>query len=90
VRRGEEPPSWTPTRDRFFLPTWCLSQVHELDSRHSAEAMKAEKWQFEYRNLHDKYEALVKEKEVNALVCPHLSISHLSIHPSFIHLSILL
>ncbi|KAJ3600396.1 hypothetical protein NHX12_031380 [Muraenolepis orangiensis] len=38
-------------------------QVHELDSRHSAEAMKAEKWQFEYRNLHDKYEALVKEKE---------------------------
>ncbi|CAL8270851.1 unnamed protein product [Lota lota] len=38
-------------------------QVHELDSRHSAEAMKAEKWQFEYKNLHDKYEALVKEKE---------------------------
>ncbi|CAL8315937.1 unnamed protein product [Arctogadus glacialis] len=38
-------------------------QVHELDSRHSTEAMKAEKWQFEYKNLHDKYEALVKEKE---------------------------
>lgn len=26
--------------------------------------MKAEKWQFEYRNLDDKYEALLKEKEV--------------------------
>uniref|UniRef100_A0A8C5FFJ2 Hook microtubule tethering protein 2 n=1 Tax=Gadus morhua TaxID=8049 RepID=A0A8C5FFJ2_GADMO len=38
-------------------------QVHELDSRHSTEAMKAEKWQFEYKNLHDKYDALVKEKE---------------------------
>uniref|UniRef100_A0A671YMF2 Hook microtubule tethering protein 2 n=1 Tax=Sparus aurata TaxID=8175 RepID=A0A671YMF2_SPAAU len=27
------------------------------------EAMKAEKWQFEYKNLHDKYDALLKEKE---------------------------
>uniref|UniRef100_A0A3Q0SVE8 Hook microtubule tethering protein 2 n=1 Tax=Amphilophus citrinellus TaxID=61819 RepID=A0A3Q0SVE8_AMPCI len=26
-------------------------------------AMKAEKWQFEYKNLHDKYDALLKEKE---------------------------
>ncbi|XP_072531251.1 protein Hook homolog 2 isoform X2 [Salminus brasiliensis] len=38
-------------------------QVHELHSKHSSEAMKAEKWQFEYKNLHDKYEALLKEKE---------------------------
>lgn len=27
--------------------------------------MKAEKWQFEYNNLRDKYEALQKEKEVS-------------------------
>uniref|UniRef100_A0A3P8W7R7 Calponin-homology (CH) domain-containing protein n=1 Tax=Cynoglossus semilaevis TaxID=244447 RepID=A0A3P8W7R7_CYNSE len=38
-------------------------QAHELHTKHSAEAMKAEKWQFEYKNLHDKYEALLKEKE---------------------------
>ncbi|KAF7666370.1 hypothetical protein LDENG_00109450 [Lucifuga dentata] len=38
-------------------------QAHELHTKHSAEAMKAEKWQFEYRNLHDKYDALLKEKE---------------------------
>uniref|UniRef100_A0A3Q2P8B1 Hook microtubule tethering protein 2 n=1 Tax=Fundulus heteroclitus TaxID=8078 RepID=A0A3Q2P8B1_FUNHE len=38
-------------------------QAHELHTKHTAEAMKAEKWQFEYKNLHDKYEALLKEKE---------------------------
>ncbi|XP_024128660.1 protein Hook homolog 2 isoform X2 [Oryzias melastigma] len=38
-------------------------QAHELHTKHSAEAMKAEKWQFEYKNLHDKYNALLKEKE---------------------------
>lgn len=38
-------------------------QTHELHTKHSAEAMKAEKWQFEYNNLRDKYEALQKEKE---------------------------
>ncbi|KAJ8372329.1 hypothetical protein AAFF_G00290590 [Aldrovandia affinis] len=38
-------------------------QLHELHSKHSAEALKAEKWQFEYKNLHDKYDALLKEKE---------------------------
>ncbi|XP_063048510.1 protein Hook homolog 2-like [Engraulis encrasicolus] len=38
-------------------------QVHELHTKHSAEAVKAEKWQFEYNNLHDKYESLSKEKE---------------------------
>uniref|UniRef100_A0A8C8IA07 Hook microtubule tethering protein 2 n=1 Tax=Oncorhynchus tshawytscha TaxID=74940 RepID=A0A8C8IA07_ONCTS len=27
------------------------------------EALKAEKWQFEYKNLQDKYDALLKEKE---------------------------
>ncbi|KAF5906019.1 protein Hook 2-like isoform X2 [Clarias magur] len=38
-------------------------QVHELHSKHSSEAVKAERWQFEYKNLNDKYEALIKEKE---------------------------
>ncbi|EMP37235.1 Protein Hook like protein 2 [Chelonia mydas] len=38
-------------------------QVHELHSKHSEEALKAEKWQFEFRNLKEKFEALVKEKE---------------------------
>ncbi|XP_071387323.1 protein Hook homolog 2 isoform X2 [Centroberyx affinis] len=38
-------------------------QAQELHTKHSAEAMKAEKWQFEYKNLHDKYDALLKEKE---------------------------
>uniref|UniRef100_A0A8C2ZQL5 Hook microtubule tethering protein 2 n=1 Tax=Cyclopterus lumpus TaxID=8103 RepID=A0A8C2ZQL5_CYCLU len=38
-------------------------QTHELHTKHSAEAMKAEKWQFEYKNLHDKYDAVQKEKE---------------------------
>nr|XP_023647532.1 protein Hook homolog 2 isoform X1 [Paramormyrops kingsleyae] len=39
------------------------SQVQELHAKHMSEALKAEKWQFEYNNLHDKYEALRKEKE---------------------------
>ncbi|XP_069557323.1 protein Hook homolog 2 [Brachyistius frenatus] len=38
-------------------------QAHELHIKHSAEAVKAEKWQFEYKNLHDKYDAQLKEKE---------------------------
>ncbi|KAK2864807.1 hypothetical protein Q7C36_003961 [Tachysurus vachellii] len=38
-------------------------QVHELHTKHSSEAVKAERWQFEYKNLLDKYEALLKEKE---------------------------
>uniref|UniRef100_A0A8C8F5I3 Calponin-homology (CH) domain-containing protein n=1 Tax=Oncorhynchus tshawytscha TaxID=74940 RepID=A0A8C8F5I3_ONCTS len=38
-------------------------QVHELHTKHSSEALKAEKWQFEYKNLQDKYDALLKEKE---------------------------
>ncbi|XP_031726848.1 protein Hook homolog 2 isoform X1 [Anarrhichthys ocellatus] len=38
-------------------------QAHELHTKHSVEAMKAEKWQFEYKNLHDKYDAQLKEKE---------------------------
>uniref|UniRef100_A0A8D0FZ58 Hook microtubule tethering protein 2 n=1 Tax=Sphenodon punctatus TaxID=8508 RepID=A0A8D0FZ58_SPHPU len=37
--------------------------VHELHSKHSDEALKAEKWQFEFRNLKEKFEALAKEKE---------------------------
>lgn len=42
-------------------------QVHELHTKHSAEAVKAEKWQFEYNNLHDKYDSLSKEKEVRLI-----------------------
>ncbi|MEQ2183677.1 hypothetical protein GOODEAATRI_000504 [Goodea atripinnis] len=38
-------------------------QAHKLHTKHTAEAMKAEKWQFEYKNLNDKYDALLKEKE---------------------------
>lgn len=44
------------------FPPCC--QVHELHTKHSSEALKAEKWQFEYKNLQDKYDALLKEKEV--------------------------
>uniref|UniRef100_A0A8C1WUN3 Hook microtubule tethering protein 2 n=1 Tax=Cyprinus carpio TaxID=7962 RepID=A0A8C1WUN3_CYPCA len=42
-------------------------QAHEMSTKHSAEAMKAEKWQFEYKNLNDKYETLLKERE--KLIC---------------------
>ncbi|XP_043090959.1 protein Hook homolog 2 isoform X2 [Puntigrus tetrazona] len=42
-------------------------QAHEMSAKHSAEAMKAEKWQFEYKNLSDKYETLLKERE--KLIC---------------------
>ncbi|RXN15371.1 Hook -like protein [Labeo rohita] len=42
-------------------------QAHEMSAKHSAEAMKAEKWQFEYKNLNDKYETLLKERE--KLIC---------------------
>lgn len=45
-------------------------QAHELHTRHTAEAMKAEKWQFEYKNLYDKYDALLKEKEVSCCSSP--------------------
>ncbi|XP_064416803.1 protein Hook homolog 2 [Latimeria chalumnae] len=38
-------------------------QVCELHSKHSLEAVKAEKWQFEYKTLLEKYEALLKEKQ---------------------------
>ncbi|XP_061701320.1 protein Hook homolog 2-like [Syngnathoides biaculeatus] len=38
-------------------------QAHELHTKHQAEAMKAEKWQFEYTNLYDKYDSLQKERE---------------------------
>uniref|UniRef100_A0A8C2IXN7 Hook C-terminal domain-containing protein n=1 Tax=Cyprinus carpio TaxID=7962 RepID=A0A8C2IXN7_CYPCA len=41
--------------------------AHEMSTKHSAEAMKAEKWQFEYKNLNDKYETLLKERE--KLIC---------------------
>uniref|UniRef100_A0A8C6KBJ7 Hook microtubule tethering protein 2 n=1 Tax=Nothobranchius furzeri TaxID=105023 RepID=A0A8C6KBJ7_NOTFU len=57
-------------------------QAHELHSKHSAEAMKAEKWQFEYKNLHDKYEALLKDKEVSGRPLCAVSCGTLSHPPS--------
>lgn len=54
----------TRCQRRLLLCSLTL-QAHELHTRHSAEAMKAEKWQFEYKNLLDKYDALLKEKEVS-------------------------
>ncbi|XP_077183359.1 protein Hook homolog 2 isoform X3 [Paroedura picta] len=38
-------------------------QVQELHSKHAEEALKAEKWQFEFKNLKEKFDAVVKEKE---------------------------
>ncbi|EHH59255.1 Protein Hook-like protein 2 [Macaca fascicularis] len=38
-------------------------QVQELQGQRQEEAMKAEKWLFEYRNLEEKYESVTKEKE---------------------------
>nr|XP_057905998.1 protein Hook homolog 2-like isoform X4 [Doryrhamphus excisus] len=39
------------------------NQARQLHTKHQSEAMKAEKWQFEYKNLYDKYDALLQEKE---------------------------
>ncbi|XP_016074096.1 PREDICTED: protein Hook homolog 2 [Miniopterus natalensis] len=38
-------------------------QVQELQDQRQEEAMKAEKWLFECRNLEEKYESVTKEKE---------------------------
>ncbi|KAM4889221.1 protein Hook homolog 2 isoform 2-T2 [Thomomys bottae] len=38
-------------------------QVQELQGQRQEEAMKAEKWLFEWRNLEEKYESVTKEKE---------------------------
>ncbi|XP_063472165.1 protein Hook homolog 2 isoform X5 [Symphalangus syndactylus] len=38
-------------------------QVQELQGQWQEEAMKAEKWLFEFRNLEEKYESVTKEKE---------------------------
>ncbi|XP_070319590.1 protein Hook homolog 2 isoform X8 [Odocoileus virginianus] len=38
-------------------------QVQELQGQQQEEAMKAEKWLFECRNLEEKYESVAKEKE---------------------------
>ncbi|XP_008583170.1 PREDICTED: protein Hook homolog 2 isoform X1 [Galeopterus variegatus] len=38
-------------------------QVQELQGQRQEEAMKAEKWLFECRNLEEKYELVIKEKE---------------------------
>ncbi|CAH2272923.1 Hook homolog 2 isoform X2 [Pelobates cultripes] len=38
-------------------------QNQELQKKHSAESMRAEKWQFEFMTLREKFEALQKERE---------------------------
>ncbi|XP_055519993.1 protein Hook homolog 3-like isoform X1 [Leucoraja erinacea] len=38
-------------------------QVHELHNKHTEESMKTEKWQFEFKHLQEKHDALLKEKE---------------------------
>lgn len=73
ARWGLKAPELTSVKCSFYrelLPAQTVSvlsdsQAHELHTKHSAEAMKAEKWQFEYKNLHDKYDALLKDKEVS-------------------------
>uniref|UniRef100_A0A7N8YIN0 Hook microtubule tethering protein 2 n=1 Tax=Mastacembelus armatus TaxID=205130 RepID=A0A7N8YIN0_9TELE len=65
-------------------------QAHELHTKHSAEAMKAEKWQFEYKNLHDKYDALMKEKEVSLTSIGQISRSTSSVLHSLLLLLYLL
>lgn len=49
-------------------PSPSCIQVQELHTKHAEESLKAEKWQFEFKNLKEKFEALVKEKEVMGLV----------------------
>jgi hypothetical protein len=44
--------------------TFPSVQVQELQGQRQEEAMKAEKWLFECRNLEEKYESVTKEKEV--------------------------
>uniref|UniRef100_A0A4X1TWM8 Calponin-homology (CH) domain-containing protein n=1 Tax=Sus scrofa TaxID=9823 RepID=A0A4X1TWM8_PIG len=52
-------------------------QVQELQGQWQEEAMKAEKWLFECRNLEEKYDLVTKEKEVRlrtlSLFWPHSS-----------------
>lgn len=38
--------------------------MQEVQGQRQEEAMKAEKWVFEYRNLEEKLESVTKEKEV--------------------------
>ncbi|KAM4747746.1 protein Hook homolog 2 [Rhinophrynus dorsalis] len=38
-------------------------QIQELHKKHSSESLRAEKWQFEFQTLKEKFEALQKEKE---------------------------
>ncbi|KAM8973248.1 protein Hook homolog 2 [Pelodytes ibericus] len=38
-------------------------QIQELHRKHSAESLRAEKWQFEFQTLREKFEALQKERE---------------------------
>ncbi|XP_073443512.1 protein Hook homolog 2 isoform X1 [Dendrobates tinctorius] len=38
-------------------------QVQEMNRKHSAESLRAEKWQFEFQTLKEKFEALQKERE---------------------------
>ncbi|XP_073510401.1 protein Hook homolog 2 isoform X1 [Phyllobates terribilis] len=38
-------------------------QVQEMNRKHSAESLRAEKWQFEFQTLKEKFETLQKERE---------------------------
>ncbi|XP_053318212.1 protein Hook homolog 2 [Spea bombifrons] len=38
-------------------------QIQELHKKHSAESLRAEKWQFEFQTLKEKFESLQKERE---------------------------
>eukprot|EP00061_Rhincodon_typus_P018564 g47782.t1 len=39
------------------------NSVHELHNKQIEESMKTEKWQFEFKHLQEKHDALLKEKE---------------------------
>lgn len=56
---GPTPPPSSPAS-----PPVLSVQVQELQGQRQEEAMKAEKWLFECRNLEEKYELVTKEKEV--------------------------
>lgn len=46
------------------------AQVEELSGQQAEAEQRAEKWQVEFRNLQEKFEALNKEKEVGGVSFP--------------------
>uniref|UniRef100_A0A8C8F4B9 Calponin-homology (CH) domain-containing protein n=1 Tax=Oncorhynchus tshawytscha TaxID=74940 RepID=A0A8C8F4B9_ONCTS len=65
-------------------------QVHELHTKHSSEALKAEKWQFEYKNLQDKYDALLSHSliKTSLIEFPHFLFLSPSLPPAFLICSV--